>query len=177
MEPILINKIRCFTDHRGIFYESHKESFLKEYYGIEEVFVQDNHSVSNKNVIRGMHYQWDRPMGKLVRVAKGSIMDVIVDIRKESLNFGKVSYYNLDDQNLLQLYVPSGFAHGFICKSDEAIVLYKCTAEYNKEGESGLNPFDKTLNIDWGLEYAETIISEKDLHAQSIEQYIKEPKF
>ena len=177
MKPILIDRIQSFEDKRGLFYESYKKSVFKDLYGIKEVFVQDNHSVSCKNTIRGMHYQWDNPMGKLVRVAIGAITDVVIDIRKDLSTFGNVYRYELDDKNLHQLYVPPGYAHGFICRSDTAIVMYKCTAEYNKNGESGINPFDKTLNIDWEIEYDKAIISEKDLHSQSIEQYLEEPKF
>ena len=177
MMPILINNIRNFIDQRGVFYESYKYSFLRNEYGIEETFVQDNHSVSSKNVIRGLHYQWDKPMGKLVRVAKGFITDVVVDIRKESGDFGKVFYYELNEENLSQLYVPPGFAHGFICKSDEAIVQDKCTAEYNQKGESGINPFDKALDIKWGVEYNNIIVSEKDLNSKAFLEYEREPKF
>lgn len=177
MQPILIQKINNFQDKRGHFFESFKKSFLQNEYGITQEFVQDNHSFSIKNTIRGMHYQWDMPMGKLVRAAQGHITDVVVDIRNKSNTFGKVFYFDLNEENLNQLYVPPGFAHGFICRSETAVVLYKCTSEYNKEGESGVNPFDKTLNIDWGIRYDEAIVSEKDLNSQSIEQYLEEPKF
>lgn len=177
MEPILIKNLKIFKDDRGIFYESFKESFLKEQYGIQELFVQDNHSVSCKNTIRGMHYQWDKPMGKLVRVAQGAITDVIVDIRMNSKTFGKAFYYDLDSENNHQLYVPTGFAHGFVCRSEEAIVIYKCTAEYNKNGESGINPFDLELNIRWGISNNEAIISKKDLESKTLKKYKEESKF
>lgn len=177
MKPVLITNIKKFIDQRGLFYESYKHSFFKSEYGIEEDFVQDNHSLSYKNVIRGMHYQWDRPMGKLIRVPKGSVMDVVIDIRSESDDFGKISYYELNEENLSQLYVPPGFAHGFICKSDEAIVQYKCTAEYNQKGESGINPFDKTLDIKWGVQYNKAVVSEKDLNSKTFLEYQREPKF
>lgn len=177
MNPILIENVKSFKDKRGTFYESYKYSNLKNVYGIDEVFVQDNHSISCKNTIRGMHYQWDKPMGKLVRVAQGHITDVVVDIRSRSATFGKVFYFSLSEEKLNQLYVPPGFAHGFICRSETAVVIYKCTSEYNKEGESGINPFDKSLKINWEIEYDEAIMSEKDNNAQSIEQYLKEPKF
>lgn len=177
MKPILIDNIKCFKDERGLFYESFKNSSLKEKYNIQENFVQDNHSVSCKNTIRGMHYQWDKPMGKLVRVAVGSITDVVVDIRKDSDTFGDVFYYELNDENLHQLYVPAGFAHGFICKSDTAIVMYKCTSEYNKNGESGINPFDSSLNIKWGIDYKQAVVSDKDLNSKNLVDYLKEPKF
>ena len=177
MNPILIDKISCFKDHRGMFYESFKATTFKDLYGIEEVFVQDNHSVSCKNTIRGMHYQWNKPMGKLVRVAAGAITDIVVDIRKDSDSFGNVYRYELSEENLQQLYVPPGYAHGFICRSDTAIVLYKCTAEYNKDGESGINPFDPTLKINWGVPHENAVVSEKDRNAKSLNQYLREPKF
>ena len=171
MEPILIEDVRKFEDNRGFFYESYKQSM------INESFVQDNHSLSKKNTIRGLHYQWDKPMGKLVRVAQGEIMDVVTDVRKDSGNFGKSYYYQLSDKNLKQLFVPPGFAHGFICRSETAIVLYKCTSEYNKFGESGINPFDEDLNIDWGIKLEESVISQKDLESKSFSEYILKPKF
>lgn len=177
MEPVLITDISPFNDRRGIFYESYKESLFQERYGIKERFVQDNHSVSCKNTIRGMHYQWDSPMGKLVRVAIGEITDIIVDIRKNSPTFGSVMTYDLNEENLYQLYIPPGFAHGFICRSEMAVVMYKCTSEYNKSGESGINPFDPLLNIDWGIEYKQAIVSQKDLDSQNLVEYLKEPKF
>ena len=177
MEPILITDIRKFEDNRGAFYESFKSSFFRERYNVGEQFVQDNHSISSKNTIRGLHYQWDCPMGKLVRVASGAIVDVIVDIRKNSPAFGEVSYYELNDGNLHQLYVPPGFAHGFVCQSSDAVVMYKCTAEYNSKGESGINPFDKELNISWGISADDAIISEKDLLSKSFREYSREPRF
>lgn len=177
MEPILITDIRKFEDNRGAFYESFKSSVFRERYNVGEQFVQDNHSISSKNTIRGLHYQWDCPMGKLVRVAQGSIIDVLVDIRKVSKTFGDVSYYELSDKNLHQVYVPPGFAHGFSCVSDSAVVMYKCTAEYNPNGESGINPFDKELNINWGISSRDAIISEKDLLSKSFREYSREPRF
>jgi len=177
MEPKLLKGIRSFSDERGMFYESYKQSFYEENFGILESFVQDNHSISTKNTIRGLHYQWDEPMGKLVRVCHGSILDVAVDIREGSETFGKVHYFELNDENLDQAYIPPGFAHGFVCLSDKAHVLYKCTSEYNKEGESGINPFDSKLNVKWGINMKDAIVSEKDVIAQSLEEYIREAKF
>lgn len=177
MEPILINHNKKYLDQRGYFFESYKHSYYKDMYGIKEHFVQDNHSYSIKNTIRGMHYQWDKPMGKLVRVCHGSIIDVVIDIRKDSSNYGKHYAYALNSENLHQLYVPAGFAHGFICLSDDCVVLYKCTAEYNRDGESGINPFDQTINIKWGIEQKNAVCSEKDLNSKSFLDYNKEPKF
>lgn len=175
--PILVKGIRKFTDHRGYFYESYKKSTFDQKYDIKEIFVQDNHSFSCKNTIRGLHYQWQEPMGKLVRASQGAIMDVVVDIRSKSEKYGTVYKYELSSENGHQLYVPPGFAHGFICLTDTASVLYKCTSEYNSHGESGINPFDKTLNIDWGIEKEKCIISEKDANALSFLDYKKDPKF
>ena len=177
MNPILIDNIKKFEDERGLFYESYKESHLRENFGITEKFVQDNFSISDKNTIRGLHYQWDKPMGKLVRVPVGSIIDVVVDIRSDSNTFGKVSYFELNEGNLSQLYVPPGFAHGFVCISENCIVTYKCTSEYNKQGESGISPFDKSLNVKWGIGYNDAIMSEKDKKAKSFKEYAREAKF
>ena len=177
IKPILIKGIRKFNDHRGYFYESYKKSLFDKEYNIKEDFVQDNHSFSCKNTIRGLHYQWDMPMGKLVRVSNGSIKDVVVDIRFNSEKYGTVYEYMLSSENGHQLYVPPGFAHGFICLSETASVLYKCTSEYNSDGESGINPFDSSLDIDWGIKKEECIVSSKDLNALSFLEYKKNPKF
>lgn len=171
MEPFLITTKKYF-DLRGSFCESYKLSNIPNL-----IFVQDNHAVSKKNVIRGMHYQWDNPMGKLVRCSLGKIIDVIVDIRIKSDSFGKIYYYELSEENMNQLYVPPGFAHGYIALNDVTHVQYKCTSEYNKNGEGGINPLDKELNIDWGIDLKQAIISEKDNNSLSFSQYILEPKF
>lgn len=171
MEPYLIN-IKKYTDKRGDFYESYKSSSLPHLF-----FVQDNHSVSKKNVIRGMHYQWDKPMDKLVRCSSGTVMDVIIDIRHKSKDYGKIYYYELSEQNMNQLFIPAGFAHGFIALSDIAHVQYKCTAEYNKDAEAGINPLDKQLNINWGIDIKNAILSEKDLKSISFSDYKAQPKF
>lgn len=177
-EPFLIKQNKVFTDSRGVFFESYKKSYFLENYNFEEKFVQENHSISKKNVIRGLHYQWDPPMGKLVRVVKGEILDVIVDIRIASPNFGKVQKFLLSEENKKQLYVPPGFAHGFAAYGDENIVLYKCTSEYNHSGESGINPLDEMLKIDWGILKEKMIISDKDAGAKTLEAYKNEkPKF
>lgn len=174
-EPMLITDIKRFEDNRGFFYESYKENFLRDKYGIIKKFVQDNHSMSKYGVVRGMHYQWDKPMDKLVRVSKGKIIDKIVDIRKDSPNFGKLYEYELSEENMNQLWVPAGFAHGFISLSEETHVQYKCTELYNKNGECGINPlkyfiFDhKTVPI--------ITISDKDKNSERFEEYCLNPKF
>jgi len=174
MNFILIETIKKFSDNRGFFCETFKETEFKKL-GIEKKFVQDNHSFSTKGVIRGLHYQWDKPMDKLVRVSSGQIMDVIVDIRKDSPTFGKHFKFILSSENNHQLYIPAGYAHGFVVLSSEAHVEYKCTEEYNKDGECGINPFDINLGIDWTLK--EFLLSDKDKNSQSFLEYKQNPKF
>lgn len=178
-QPILITNIKKFEDNRGIFYESYKENSLDKEYGITKKFVQDNHSISKYGVIRGMHYQWDKPMDKLVRVSKGIIIDIILDIRKNSKTFGEINTYILDEENNNQLWVPAGFAHAFISLSTESHVQYKCTELYNKDGESGITPFDKDIKP-YFLKYIseeKIIISDKDRSAKTFYEYILDPKF
>ena len=139
--------------------------------------LQDNQSKSHKNVIRGLHYQWNNPMGKLVRVLHGAVKDVIVDVRKYSPTYGQFDSFLLSAENNKQLWVPPGFAHGILSLEDDTLVSYKCSSVYNANGESGINPFDKYLNIDWGIDKSEAIISEKDKIAQSFLDYDRNPKF
>lgn len=172
--------LKKFSDDRGWFCETFNSEINNS---ISVKFVQDNCSYSKKNVIRGMHYQWDNPMGKLVFCPFGEIMDVIVDLRESSVNLGKVYYFLLGGNNVDALWVPPGFAHGFQVLSDEAVVTYKCSAYYNKEGESGINPFDSSLNIAWnnrecpvkGLQA--NILSDKDATSKSFEEYCQDFKF
>lgn len=178
-EPKILN-LKKYSDNRGFFLESFNRT-IREEVGVD--FVQDNCSYSKKNVIRGMHYQWNDPMGKLVFCPYGKIMDVIVDIRKDSANLGKVYYYWLDSDVANALWVPPGFAHGFQVMSDSAIVTYKCSSYYNKDGESGINPFDDSLNILWNFEecpikgISRSIVSDKDTNAKSFEDYCKNFRF
>ena len=127
--------------------------------------MQDNESKSKKNVIRGLHYQWLSPMGKLVRVVSGAIIDVVVDIRKDSLTYGDHVKFKISAKNKKQLWVPSGFAHGMLSLEEDTLVSYKCSAFYNPEGESAISPFDKDLNIDWETNLKNINISDKDLVA------------
>jgi dTDP-4-dehydrorhamnose 3,5-epimerase len=173
---LLITDLKKYYDDRGYFTESFKTSIFEKY-GIKKIFVQDNHSYSVKNVIRGLHYQWDKPMDKLVRVIEGQILDIVVDIRMGSSNFGKHYKYILSEENNNQLYIPAGFAHGFSVLSDSAHVVYKCTEEYNQKGESGINPFDDFLKINWEISEKDIIVSSKDKNSQSFENYIKNYKF
>ncbi|MCA9094392.1 MAG: dTDP-4-dehydrorhamnose 3,5-epimerase [Planctomycetaceae bacterium] len=157
-EVILITP-RVFGDQRGFFQETyHREKFREG--GIEAAFVQDNHSRSTKGVLRGLHYQIRQPQGKLVRVLRGEIWDVAVDLRRSSPTFGKWVGVKLDDQNYQQLYVPPGFAHGFCVTSESADVAYKCTDLYLPEAERSLLWNDPALGIEWPVE--SPILSVKD---------------
>ena len=164
--------LKKYNDNRGYFQETYN-SYIESEIGCS--FVQDNESFSKKGVIRGLHYQWDMPMGKLIRCPYGKIIDVIVDIRKDSKKLGEVYYFELSGEKHNALWVPPGFAHGFEVLSDCALVSYKCTNYYNKFGESGINPFDLTLKVNWLDKNA--VISEKDLMSKSFEEYILDPKF
>lgn len=158
-EVILITP-KIFNDDRGFFLESYKASEFKEN-GINENFVQDNHSSSSKCVLRGLHYQLPPfDQGKLVRCVKGEIFDVAVDIRKNSPNFGNWIGVNLNEDNNQMLYIPSGFAHGFYALKDNTEVIYKVTAEYSKEYDRGIIWCDQSINIEWPD--ANVILSGKD---------------
>lgn len=149
-----------YNDSRGSFHETFKEDDYTEILGRENKFVQDNQSFSKINVLRGLHFQKKNPQGKLVRVSYGEIYDVCVDIRKESFTFGKHFGITLNSNNKHQLWVPPGFAHGFIVKSKLAIVDYKCTSYYDPDDEVCLIFSDNDINIDWGVK--DPIISQKD---------------
>ena len=163
-----------FKDNRGLFFQSYDE-IITSY--INEDFVQDNHSYSHENVIRGLHYQWDKPMGKLVRVVRGSAIDYFVDIRKNSPTYGQYDKVILSAENNKMIWIPVGFAHGFLSLEDHTTVLYKCTSYYNKFGESGIDPFDPEINIDWAIDREDAIISEKDVKSQSFLEYSRDIKF
>lgn len=152
-----------FEDKRGYFFESFNKSKLGDLQ-IQIDFVQDNQSFSKKGTLRGLHYQ-NPPFAqtKLVRVLEGEIMDIAVDLRKDSPTFGKHFEILLTSENKKQLLVPQGFAHGFSVLSETAVVLYKCDQYYNKESEGGIRYDDDTLNINWGMDLKEAIVSEKDV--------------
>ncbi len=153
-----------FGDARGYFMETYNYNDFKAA-GLDMVFIQDNQSKSKKGVLRGLHFQRTHPQGKLVRVTKGEIFDVAVDIRKNSNTFGKWVGIILSEENKRQLYIPKGFAHGFLVLSDEAEFCYKCTDFYYPEDEAGLMWNDPCTNICWPLNRVkdkEIILSEKD---------------
>ncbi len=162
---LVVIEPRVFADDRGYFFETfHAERYRGA--GIIKPFIQDNESRSTKGVVRGLHYQLgDAAQAKLVRVVQGAVYDVAVDLRKGSPTFGKWFGVQLDENNKKQLYVPRGFAHGFSVLSDTAIFAYKCDNLYNPAAERSINPFDKTVGVDWQLGESEKIVSEKDLAA------------
>jgi dTDP-4-dehydrorhamnose 3,5-epimerase len=169
IDGLLVLEPRVFEDNRGFFYESYNEETFR-HLGINDRFVQDNHSGSRKGVIRGLHYQICHPQAKLVRVLVGEIFDVAVDIRRSSPTFGKWFGINLSAENKKQLYIPAGFAHGFLVLSDWAEVLYKTTDFYAPECDRVIVWNDPTIGIQWPLDGLEPILSEKDARGVRLEQ-------
>lgn len=160
---------RIFGDDRGFFYESFNSSAFQEATGINDPFVQDNHSRSAKNVLRGLHYQVENTQGKLVRVTQGSVFDVAVDIRPNSPTFGQWVSIILDDKKKQSFWVPKGFAHGFLVLSDYAEFLYKTTDYYNPAAERTLRWDDPTLAIPWPIE-GEPLLSAKDKLGHTLQE-------
>ena len=148
---VLILEPRVFGDARGFFFESYNERAFRDATGLDVSFVQDNHSRSAQGVLRGLHYQIRQPQGKLVRVVRGSVFDVAVDLRKSSPTFGKWVGAELSEDNHRQMWVPAGFAHGFLVTSDSADFLYKTTDYYAPEHERCLAWNDPDVGIDWPL--------------------------
>ena len=149
---VLIIEPRVFGDARGFFYESFNQQAFNEATGTDHQFVQDNHSRSSKGVLRGLHYQIEQPQGKLVRVVRGAVFDVAVDIRKGSPTFGKWEGLELSEDNHKQLWIPPGFAHGFLVLSDTADFLYKTTDYYAVEYERCILWNDPAIGIQWPME-------------------------
>lgn len=150
---------KVFEDERGYFFESFRLTHLGEL-GLDISFVQDNVSKSYQGAIRGLHYQIVNPQDKLITCLKGEVLDVAVDIRKDSPSFGNYVAYKLSEKNHRSVLVPKGFAHGFSVLSEEAIVSYKCSDYYNKEGERGIRWDDPLIRINWDI--SKPILSEKD---------------
>jgi len=159
---VLLLKPKVFSDNRGYFFESYNHNTLK-LLGIDITFVQDNESFSKKGVIRGLHYQLSPyAQTKLVRVINGKILDIAVDIRKNSPTFGKYAGIELSDDNKYQLLIPKGFAHGFVVLSEFAIVTYKCDQYYKPEADRGIRFNDPEIGIDWIIPTEQAIVSAKD---------------
>lgn len=168
IEGLLVFEPKVFEDNRGYFFESFNEKIFQQQ-GIHCHWVQDNQSSSTYGVIRGLHYQLNpHAQTKLVRVLEGAILDVVVDIRKNSSTYGKSFSIELSSSNNKQVFIPPGFAHGFSVLSEKAVVLYKCDNFYNKESEAGIVFNDPALNIDWEIPDGKEIISEKDKQLPSL---------
>ena len=171
LEGCFVIQPKVIQDKRGYFLESFNQAVFKEGLKRDINFVQDNESYSSKGVLRGLHYQiGDYAQAKLVRVIKGKILDVVVDLRADSPTFSKHISIELSEDNKTQLFIPRGFAHGFIVLSDTAIFSYKCDNFYNKVSEGGVIYNDKDLNIDWKLDEKEFIVSEKDLELPTLKE-------
>ncbi len=173
IEDVILVEPKVFGDVRGFFMEAYKKSdFFAN--GITVEFNQDNHSKSTKGVLRGLHFQ-KSPHGqaKLVRCSKGRIYDVAVDIRKGSPTFGKYVKVELSEENKKMLFIPEGFAHGFVALTDEVELLYKASGEYCPEADCGILWNDKDINIDWGIDFA-PILSEKDSAQKTLAERMKE---
>ena len=160
IKDVFLIKPQVFEDDRGYFFESFKQSLFQQL-GLNLEFVQDNEVFScNAGTIRGLHYQLQNPQGKLVHVVSGAIKDVVVDIRVGSPSFGKSVVVNLDSKLHNMVYVPEGFAHGYLVTDKDTIVRYKCTNYYDPESEHGVIWNDEDLNVNWGL--SDPLLSEKD---------------
>ncbi len=170
IEDLKIIKPDVFFDNRGYFYESYSEKKFSDI-GITNKFVQDNESKSQKGVVRGLHFQ-NPPycQAKLIRVIKGEVLDVAVDLRKNSKTYGQHFKVILNEDNKLMFYIPKGFAHGFLTLKDDTIFSYKCDEFYNKQSEGGIMWNDSSLGIDWGID--NPITSEKDQHYVSFKDFV-----
>lgn len=162
IEGLYVIEPTVFKDERGYFVETYNQNDMKEA-GLDMVFVQDNQSMSTRGVLRGLHFQKQFPQGKLVRVVRGKVFDVAVDLRSDSKTYGKWFGVELSAENMKQFYIPEGFAHGFLVLSDEAEFCYKCTDFYHPGDEGGLAWNDPEIGVEWPLkEGVDLIISEKD---------------
>lgn len=170
IEDLYIIEPTVFGDNRGFFMETYNYKEFEEN-GLNMIFVQDNHSKSKKGVLRGIHFQNKYPQGKLVRVIKGTVFDVAVDLRKNSKTYGQWFGLILSEENKRQFYIPERFGHGFLVLSNEAEFVYKCTNYYNSEDEEGIIWNDPNINIDWPIAYIDKVIlSDKDKNWNTLEE-------
>jgi dTDP-4-dehydrorhamnose 3,5-epimerase len=167
IDGVKVIEPKCFGDARGFFLETFSAQRYRDA-GIEAVFVQDNHSRSRKDVLRGLHYQLQHPQGKLVSVVRGEVLDIVVDIRVGSPTFGEWYGAVLNDENHRQLYVAPGLAHGFVVLSETVDFVYKCTDYYHPDDEKGLLWNDPAIGIDWQIE--QPALSEKDRHNKTLSE-------
>ncbi len=169
---ILVFEPKVFGDERGFFYESFNEKVFREATGLEVNFVQDNHSKSAKNVLRGLHYQTEHVQGKLERVTQGEVFDVAVDLRRSSATFGQWVGQTLSDINKRMMWVPPYFAHGFLVLSDTAEFLYKTTDFYAPEYEQSLKWNDPSVGVEWPLSNSVPVLSVKDEAGLALEEAV-----
>jgi dTDP-4-dehydrorhamnose 3,5-epimerase len=165
---VLIIEPDVYGDDRGFFYESYNKLAFREAAGVDAEFVQDNHSLSSRGVLRGLHYQIKQPQGKLVRIVNGAVYDVAVDLRRSSPTFGRWVGVDLSAVNKRQLWIPAGFAHGFLVTSEKAEFLYKTTDYYAPDYERCIKWDDRHLSINWPLD-GEPVVSEKDAQGAALE--------
>jgi len=168
LNGLVVLKPEVFSDARGFFMETYRKDQFEEL-GLPSDFVQDNHSRSSKNVLRGLHFQWEPPMGKIMRVTVGTAFLVAVDIRKNSPTFGQWYGRIVSDENKLQIYAPAGFARGFCVLSEFTEIQYKCTGLYNSKAESGILWNDPEIGIEWPIK--NPILSNKDMNAQTLKEW------
>ena len=176
IEGLYVIEPTVFKDERGYFVETYNQNDMKEA-GLDIVFVQDNQSMSTRGVLRGLHFQKQFPQGKLVRVVRGKVFDVAVDLRSDSKTYGKWFGVELSAENMKQFYIPEGFAHGFLVLSDEAEFCYKCTDFYHPNDEGGLLWSDPEIGVEWpmpeGMTVEDLTFSEKDTKWSGIKEYKK----
>lgn len=173
LKGCMVLEPKVFNDERGYFFESFNQKTFNKLVEQNIAFIQDNESFSSKGVLRGLHYQiGEHAQAKLVRVIKGRVLDVAVDVRKNSSTFGQYIAIELTEENKKQLFIPRGFAHGFVVLSDTAVFSYKCDNFYNKASEGGVIYNDKDLNIDWKLDEKEFIVSKKDLELPTLKEAV-----
>ncbi len=173
---VIVLEPKLHGDSRGFFLETYREDTLKQA-GISERFIQDNHSRSTRGVLRGLHYQLTQPQGKLVRVARGAVFDVTVDVRRGSPTFGQWYGAILDEESMRMIYIPPGFAHGFVVLSDIADFIYKCTDYYHPQSEQGILWNDPAIGIEWPI--TDVRLSEKDSNNSTLQDQLVEllPKY
>ena len=173
LDGVVVLKPHIHRDERGWFVEAYRADHLREL-GLPDQFTQDNHSRSSRGVIRGLHFQWDPPMGKLMRVTVGEAFVVAVDIRKGSPTLGKWYGRRISSQDMLQVWAPAGFARGFCAVSDVVEVQYKCTGIYNAVSESGIRWNDPAIAIEWPVDHP--TLSAKDAEAQTLAEWLERPE-
>ncbi len=175
LQDVVVLMPEIFQDSRGFFMETYREDKFREL-GLPSHFVQDNHSRSARGVVRGLHFQWEPPMGKLMRVTYGTAFLVAVDIRKGSPTLGKWVGVEASAENRRQVWAPASFARGFCVLSDFAEIQYKCTGIYNNKAESGILWNDPAIGIQWPLPISQAELSEKDKKAQTLAQWLARPE-